>query len=439
MVLAGGTDLMVEVNFGHRRPDDVLSLRAGRRAARLAGRARAGRPRRGGPRRRRHLHRLLGRQLAALLPALAQAARTVGSPQIRNAGTIGGNLGTGSPAGDTLPGARRARRHGASWRRPPAAGGRCRSPSSCVGPKRTARRPGELIVAVRRPGAGRPGRSYLKVGVRNAMVIAVASCALVVDRDRRRVAVALGSVGPDAAARPRRRGVGRRPGSTGTATRRSTRRCWTSFGRRVAAAARPIDDHRSTADYRRHAVGVLARRALRTSAVRRGDRDRCLRRCASTATEHRGSTTPGSARACCYVLRERLGLPGAKSACEQGECGSCSRAGRRRAGVLLPGAGRPSAVGQPRSPPSRATRRPAARAHRRAAGVRRRRGACSAGSARRGWSWPSHDLLDRVPAPDRARGPRGAVRQPVPLHRLRPDRRRRRSRSSAQRAEASAP
>ena len=98
-VLAGGTDFMVEVNFGHRRPEAVLSLA---RVAELRGWRRGGRPARA--RRRRHLHRAdRARTSRELAPALAQAARTVGSPQIRNAGTIGGNLGTGSPAGDTLP------------------------------------------------------------------------------------------------------------------------------------------------------------------------------------------------------------------------------------------------------------------------------------------------------------------------------------------------
>jgi CO/xanthine dehydrogenase FAD-binding subunit len=258
-VLAGGTDLMVELNYGRRRPLDVLSLR------RLAGL------------RDWHVERtaaggdevvlgaavtytmLLGDELATLLPALAQAARTVGSPQIRNTGTIGGNLVTGSPAGDTLPVlvALEATVELASARQ----GGR-RLPVSefLTGPKRTARRPDELLVAVRVPAAR--GRSeFLKIGVRNAMVIAVANCALVVDRERRALRCALGSVGPV----PIR--------DEGAELWATTRLDWDGhaaphpsvvegFGRRMAAAARPIDDHRATAAYRRHAVGVMARRAL---------------------------------------------------------------------------------------------------------------------------------------------------------------------------------
>ncbi len=258
-VLAGGTDLMVELNYGRRRPLDVLSLR------RLAGL------------RDWHVERtaagadgvvlgaavtyttLLGDELAGLLPALAQAARTVGSPQIRNTGTIGGNLVTGSPAGDTLPVLvaleatveLASARHGA--RRLPVS-------EFLTGPKQTARRPDELLVAVRVPAAR--GRSeFLKIGVRNAMVIAVANCALVVDRERRALRCALGSVGPV----PIR--------DEGAELWATTRLDWDGdaaphpsviegFGRRMAAAARPIDDHRATAAYRRHAVGVMARRAL---------------------------------------------------------------------------------------------------------------------------------------------------------------------------------
>ena len=258
-VLAGGTDLMVELNYGRRRPLDVLSLR------RLAGF------------RDWHVERtaagadevvlgaavtytmLLGDELAGLFPALAQAARTVGSPQIRNTGTIGGNLVTGSPAGDTLPVLvaleatveLASARHGA--RRLPVS-------EFLTGPKQTARRPDELLVAVRVPAAR--GRSeFLKIGVRNAMVIAVANCALVVDRERRALRCALGSVGPV----PIR--------DEGAELWATTRLDWDGdaaphpsviegFGRRMAAAARPIDDHRATAAYRRHAVGVMARRAL---------------------------------------------------------------------------------------------------------------------------------------------------------------------------------
>jgi CO/xanthine dehydrogenase FAD-binding subunit len=257
-VLAGGTDLMVEVNYGRRRPEDVLSLRRLPELRRWHVEPRAG----GGD------EAVLGAtvtysdmlrpELAALLPGLAQAARTVGSPQIRNTGTLGGNLVTGSPAGDTLPVLVAL---DATVELAARTGRRCMAVREfLVGPKRTARRPDELVVAVRVPVAG-GNHEFLKIGVRNAMVIAVASCSLVVDRERRAVACALGSVGPG-------------PVRDHEAERWVTTRLdWDrdgaphpsvveGFGRRMAAASRPIDDHRATAAYRRQAVGVLARRAL---------------------------------------------------------------------------------------------------------------------------------------------------------------------------------
>lgn len=266
-VLAGGTDLMVELNYGRRRPGDVLSLR--RLDALRGWRVEAGDTGADpvddddGPDvvvlgAATTYTTLLSPELSALLPALAQAARTVGSPQIRNTGTIGGNLATGSPAGDTLP---VLVAHGASVELATSTSRRTLPVAEfLVAPKRTALRPGELITAVRVPVVPGPGE-FLKIGVRNAMVIAVANCALVLDPLRRTVRCALGSVGPVPVRDPATEAwVGDRiawdavspldPGLAG------------EFGRRMAATSRPIDDHRATADYRRHAVGVLATRAL---------------------------------------------------------------------------------------------------------------------------------------------------------------------------------
>ncbi|HET9609191.1 MAG TPA: FAD binding domain-containing protein [Acidimicrobiales bacterium] len=258
-VLAGGTDLMVEVNYGQRRLGDVLALRDldELRAWRVE-------PGTGGAPDELVLGAattytaLLGADLSRLVPALAQAARTVGGPQIRNTGTVGGNLATGSPAGDTLP---VLAAHGARVELA-ASGGRRTLPVADFlrGPKLTALTPDELIVTVRIPLVRGPAE-FLKVGVRNAMVIAVANCALVVDRDRRTLGCALGSVGPvpvrDASAEAWV--TDRLDWDGGTPP---DPRLLDEFGRRMAAACRPIDDHRATADYRRHAVEVMARRAL---------------------------------------------------------------------------------------------------------------------------------------------------------------------------------
>jgi CO/xanthine dehydrogenase FAD-binding subunit len=263
VVLAGGTDLMVQINEGTRRLDRVVALGA---VPELRVReVRDGDVFLGAG---VTYTELMDPEVGAHAPALAAAARTVGSPQIRNAGTIGGNLGTASPAGDTLPVLRALGASveiAASAGPEPGSGARRVEPLGdfLTGPKQTALRPGELIVGVRVPLRRGP-QEYLKVGVRNAMVIAVASLALVLDLDRLSVGVGLGSVGPVALDAPE--------ASTWLANRLrwlperavlDDRRIGDEFAAMVAAAARPIDDHRSGAAYRRHAVEVMARRALR--------------------------------------------------------------------------------------------------------------------------------------------------------------------------------
>ena len=179
--------------------------------------------------------------LREVLPALAEASRTVGSPQIRNRGTIGGNLGTGSPAGDALPPLmiEDAGVELASLR------GRRTLPLAefLLGPKRTALSDDELVIAVRvRPS--RAPQTFMKIGPRNAMVISICSLALSADRERGELRAAFGSSGPV---------VGLVTAPLDEAE---------GFAGQVVAAASPIDDVRGTADYRRHALGVLTRRAL---------------------------------------------------------------------------------------------------------------------------------------------------------------------------------
>ncbi len=260
--LAGGTDFLVEINAGLRRPIVVVSL-AGVRG--LQGWEQTGDWMRLGA--GVTYTEMLKPELAGLVPALAQAARTVGSPQIRNAGTVGGNLGTASPAGDTLPVLAAldavVEVAGPGGRRDVPVG------EFVTGPKRNALGPGELVTAVRLPVL-RGHQEYRKVGVRNAMVIAVASLALAVDPDGRTVRCALGSVGPVPLRAP--------DAEAWLASRVDWDRMTVDdprdppeFGRLVAAAARPIDDHRSTAGYRRHAVAVMAARcaaqAFRSTAA----------------------------------------------------------------------------------------------------------------------------------------------------------------------------
>jgi CO/xanthine dehydrogenase FAD-binding subunit len=252
-VLSGGTDLMVEVNGGHRRPEHVVAVSRVPELSTWQHDPSAGTLRIGAGIRYTEIER---DPIASWSPALAQAARTVGSPQIRHAATIGGNVGTCSPAGDGLPvlsalDARVELRSAAGVREVPFG-------EFMIGPKRTVRMPGELITAITIPVAdGYQG--YTKVGVRNAMVIATASVALVVRG--RSVAIALGSVGPTILRCPEAEALAaaRADFDAGHLPADVLAQCCEL----VRSAARPIDDHRSTAEYRRHAVGVLAGRLLR--------------------------------------------------------------------------------------------------------------------------------------------------------------------------------
>ena len=254
-LLAGGTDFCVEVNFGLRRPPAVVALRRVRELRRHAvmpetvvigaGTTYADM---GDP------------GLSSALPALAAAARTVGSPQVRNAGTLGGNVATASPAGDTLPllAALDARvvLRGPSGERTASLG------EVVTGVKTTSIGPDEVVVEVvvdRRPGP----QQFVKVGTRNAMVIAIASAAVVVDLEARRVRVALGSVAPvPLRARAAEDQISdavdwRAPGGP-----RASGAALAMFGELAADAASPITDHRASAAYRRRAVQVISRRAL---------------------------------------------------------------------------------------------------------------------------------------------------------------------------------
>lgn len=245
--VAGGTDLMVEVNAGRRRVEGLLDLS---RLEELQG----------WERRNGTIFVGAGMTFARIarrlteFPPLVEAALSVGSPAIRNRATIGGNLATGSPAGDSLP---VLAVYGADVLLV-AAGGRRRLPLEefLTGPKRIALAPDELIAGVEwRPIDG-PGR-FAKVGTRNAMVIAVASACLQLDEGERRVRIALGSVAPT---------VLRARVAEAFADEAldwdDPAAALVDFGRLAAAETQPIDDLRGSSAYRRHAVEVLARRTL---------------------------------------------------------------------------------------------------------------------------------------------------------------------------------
>jgi len=252
-VLAGGTDLMVQANRGMHSMDSVLDLSripelkewtlddseivlgAGISYTDLA-----------------------EPQIATVVPALAQAARTVGSPQIRNAGTLGGNLATASPAGDTIP---VLVAMDAVLQLKSSSGNREVAITDFItGVKTNELQAGEIIQSITMPVFQGP-QEFLKVGTRNAMVISVVSLALVTDYLGKKLRVGVGSVSPV----PFR--------ATAAEEFISQEFDWETnsslsekvinkFSDMVADSTKPIDDHRGTADYRKHAVGVLAKRAL---------------------------------------------------------------------------------------------------------------------------------------------------------------------------------
>ena len=252
----GGTDVMIELNFDRYRPEYLLDL------------TRVSELRQWAPDNGRiwlgagltYTHILT--ELGGLLPGLAMASRTVGSPQIRNRGTVGGNLGAASPAGDSHPpllaGYARMEVESVRGSRQIAAD------EFYTGVKRNALRPDELIKAVLMvPPAG--PQQFCKIGTRNAMVISVVAFAVALHPDHRTVGTGIGSAAPT----PRRAlaaeeflaqslaadGLWESRGALPDATSRR-------FADLVADAASPIDDVRGTARYRIHSLSVMARRAL---------------------------------------------------------------------------------------------------------------------------------------------------------------------------------
>jgi len=250
--IAGGTDVMVELNFDRRRPaglldltripeitswsvdDGVVELGAGVTYTQVMA------------------------DLADLLPGLAAASRTVGSPQIRNRGTVAGNLGSASPAGDAHPpllagGATVVLESVSARREVPVA-------DFFTGVKRSVLEPDELIRSVLVPVATGP-QQFSKIGTRNAMVIAVASFGLALDAGSRRVGTGIGSAAPTPRTAPDAEDLvsAELDWDGGTEPDADVVR---RFGELVAQAADPIDDVRGSAAYRRHALAVMARRTL---------------------------------------------------------------------------------------------------------------------------------------------------------------------------------
>jgi CO/xanthine dehydrogenase FAD-binding subunit len=254
--VAGGTDVMVELNFDRLRPtalidltrvrdldewyeeDGLVRLGAGVTYARLIS------------------------ELGDQLPGLAMASRTVGSPQIRNRGTVGGNLGTASPAGDSHPALLAA---GAEVEVESVRGSRRMAVTDFyLGVKRNALEPDELIRAIWIAPATGP-QQYSKIGARNAMVIAVCAFGLALHPGRKTVGTGVGSAAPTpfvaveagafAGSALQEAGLWESRGELPPSLAKE-------FGAQVSAAAAPIDDVRGSAAYRLRSLSVMARRSL---------------------------------------------------------------------------------------------------------------------------------------------------------------------------------
>ena len=254
--IVGGTDIMVELNFDRRRPDVLLDL------GRVTGLAEWGTENENVRIGAAVTYATIMERLGGEVPGLAIASRTVGSPQIRNRGTVGGNLGSASPAGDAHPPllAADAVIEVASVR------GERRIPAKdfYAGVKRNVLESDELIAGFTVARTTGP-QQFSKIGTRNAMVIAVASFALALYPERGHVGTGLGSVAPT----PRRAYDAETflEGELAAGNLWETRAPISAalsirFAELVVAAASPIDDVRGSAAYRRHALGVMATRTL---------------------------------------------------------------------------------------------------------------------------------------------------------------------------------
>ncbi|MFJ4674761.1 MULTISPECIES: FAD binding domain-containing protein [unclassified Kitasatospora] len=256
--ISGGTDVMVEMNFDVHRPSAILDLNRITELTEWSGDGAAVRLGAAVP------YARIIEELSGPLPGLALAAHTVGSPQIRNRGSVGGNLGAASPAGDSHPALLAAGRDVLVEAHSVRGVRLIPIDDFYLGVKRNSLEPDELIRAVRIPVADGP-QQFSKIGTRNAMVIAVCAFGFALHPKDGTVGTGIGSAAPTP-----RRAVEAEEYLAGVLAGRGL---WESggllgpevvqrFGELVKGAASPIDDVRGTADYRRHALAVMARRTL---------------------------------------------------------------------------------------------------------------------------------------------------------------------------------
>ncbi len=271
---------------------------------------------------------------------LVSAAWQVGAPQIRNRATIAGNLVTASPANDTITPLMAL----GAWVELASVRGVRRVPLAefYTGVRRTVLQPDEMLVEIAFPALTKTQRgTFLKLGLRRAQAISVVNAAVVLDLENASVksaVITLGAVAPTILRAPEAEAY--------LAGRELTEEVIAHAGELAAAAARPIDDIRGSAAYRRAMVKTLVMRALRQ--LREGQWQAAVpeepillaskaRAEASSSTTHSQMSeirttingkpytfTSGHNKSLLRLLREEAGLTGTKEGCAEGECGACT-------------------------------------------------------------------------------------------------------------------
>ena len=256
--LAGGTDLLPQLREARRSADRIVDLK------RIVELGSIRLPPEGGVEIGAAMSATKVAQHQAIAvgyPAIAASARLIGSVQVQNRASLGGNVCNAAPSADVVPGliCHEARAHLAG----PT--GRRQLPLEAffAGPGKTVLEPGELLVSMLlAPVRQRSATSYLRFTPRREMDIAIAGVAVRIDlAEDRTIAgarIALASVGPTPLRAPSAERL--------LCGNRLDRELAAAAGRAAAADARPISDTRASADYRRSLVDVLTRRSLAACA-----------------------------------------------------------------------------------------------------------------------------------------------------------------------------
>lgn len=260
-ILAGGTDILVQLSDGHRSADIIVDVKKIPELLELDYNAASG-LRLGASVPCYRIYE--NEEVVAAYTALTDSARIIGGWQIQSRASVGGNLCNSSPAADSIPPliALQAVAHIAG----PAGRRSVPADEFCTAPGRNVLQSGELLVAITiAPPAANSGSAYLRFIPRNEMDIAVVGAASWLQLDAggeniEQARVALGAVAPTP--------VFAQQASEFLAGKPATDETFVAAGELAKEVATPISDMRGTAEYRTHLVGVLTKRTLAIAARR---------------------------------------------------------------------------------------------------------------------------------------------------------------------------